>query len=91
MNFAEKSAIVTGAAVGIGRAVSHKLALLGANLSLIDVNEKGLAELKKELEKYSKNLKRKCGYAETADMFMWEMKLQRFAQFATTHKLTLRF
>lgn len=52
MNFAEKSAIVTGAAVGIGRAVSHKLALLGANLSLIDVNEKGLAELKKELEKY---------------------------------------
>ena len=47
MNFAEKSAIVTGAAVGIGRAVSHKLALLGANLSLIDVNEKGLAELEK--------------------------------------------
>ena len=52
MNFAEKSAIVTGAAVGIGRAVSHKLASLGVNLSLMEEHEGGRSELKKELEKY---------------------------------------
>jgi NAD(P)-dependent dehydrogenase (short-subunit alcohol dehydrogenase family) len=44
MNLAGKTAVVTGAAGGIGRAVSRSLARRGCNLALADVNEAGLAE-----------------------------------------------
>lgn len=43
MNFADKTALVTGAAVGIGRAVALKLAQEGANLVLVDVNAEKLS------------------------------------------------
>ena len=44
MNFAGKTAVVTGAASGIGRAISRSLARRGCHLALADVNEAGLAE-----------------------------------------------
>jgi NAD(P)-dependent dehydrogenase (short-subunit alcohol dehydrogenase family) len=44
MNLAGKTAVVTGAAGGIGRAVSCSLARRGCHLALADVNEAGLAE-----------------------------------------------
>jgi NAD(P)-dependent dehydrogenase (short-subunit alcohol dehydrogenase family) len=44
MNLAGKSAVVTGAAGGIGRAISCSLARRGCHLALADVNEAGLAE-----------------------------------------------
>lgn len=39
-----RSAIVTGAAGGIGRAISHALAAAGHRVALLDVDEAGLAE-----------------------------------------------
>ena len=53
MKFKDKTALVTGAAVGIGRAVILKLAQEGANLVLVDVNAEKLSELKDELKAYS--------------------------------------
>jgi NAD(P)-dependent dehydrogenase (short-subunit alcohol dehydrogenase family) len=44
MNLAGKTAVVTGAASGIGRAISRSLARRGCHLALADVNEPGLAE-----------------------------------------------
>ena len=56
MKFMDKTALVTGAAVGIGRAVALKLAQEGANLVLVDVNAEKLSELKDELKAYSDNI-----------------------------------
>ena len=50
MRFENKTAIVTGAAVGIGRAVALKLAQEGANVVLVDVNDKKLSEVKEVLK-----------------------------------------
>jgi len=44
MNLAGKTAVVTGAANGIGRAIARSLARRGCHLALADVNEAGLAE-----------------------------------------------
>jgi NAD(P)-dependent dehydrogenase (short-subunit alcohol dehydrogenase family) len=44
MNLAGKTAVVTGAAGGIGRAISCSLARRGCHLALADMNEAGLAE-----------------------------------------------
>jgi len=44
MNLAGKTAVVTGAASGIGRAISCSLARRGCHLALADVNGAGLAE-----------------------------------------------
>lgn len=56
MKFKEKTALVTGAAVGIGRAVAHKLAEGGANLVLVDINLEALEKVKEELKKYTENV-----------------------------------
>ena len=63
MNFQGKTALITGAAVGIGRAVAIKLAGQGASLALVDVNEQGLASLKQELAEYGTSV-----YCYTCDV-----------------------
>ena len=52
MDFNNKVALITGAAVGIGRATAIVMAQNGASLVLVDINEKKLEELKKELAAY---------------------------------------
>ena len=52
MNVNHKVALVTGAAVGIGRATAILLAQNGASLVLVDINEEKLALLKEELSAY---------------------------------------
>lgn len=47
--FEGKTVVITGAAVGLGYAAAEELASLGANLSLIDYNEKTLEEAKQKL------------------------------------------
>ncbi len=56
MNFNEKTALITGASVGIGRAVAFGLAELGADLVLVDIDFEKLCSVKKELEIYQRNI-----------------------------------
>src|SRR5262245_58243771 len=49
MTFRESMAVVTGAASGIGRALSLRLGREGARLGLIDRDEVGLIRLRDEL------------------------------------------
>jgi NAD(P)-dependent dehydrogenase (short-subunit alcohol dehydrogenase family) len=48
-NFENKTIIITGAAMGLGFAAAKELASKGANLTLVDYNEKGLLEAKNEI------------------------------------------
>ncbi len=52
MNFKGRVALVTGAAVGIGRAAALRLAAGGADVILADINGEKLEEVKKELAAY---------------------------------------
>ena len=56
MRFTNKTAVVTGAARGIGRATALKFAMEGANVVAIDINTEELARLKGELEEYTNNI-----------------------------------
>ena len=50
MDFKGKTVLVTGAAVGIGRACAHRFANYGAKVALVDINGEQLETVKKELE-----------------------------------------
>ncbi|MCA1241070.1 SDR family oxidoreductase [Stappia stellulata] len=50
LNFAGKRALVTGAAQGIGRAIALGLQQAGASLTLVDIDEAGLAASAKDLD-----------------------------------------
>jgi NAD(P)-dependent dehydrogenase (short-subunit alcohol dehydrogenase family) len=51
MSLKNKSIIITGAAMGLGLAAAKELAGQGANLTLVDFNEKSLTDAQKELSK----------------------------------------
>jgi NAD(P)-dependent dehydrogenase (short-subunit alcohol dehydrogenase family) len=51
MSLKNKSIIITGAAMGLGLAAAKELAAQGANLTLVDFNEKSLADARKEIAK----------------------------------------
>ena len=50
MRFTNKTALITGAAVGIGRATAVKMASEGAKIVALDLNEEKLDTLKQEIE-----------------------------------------
>lgn len=56
MEFHGKTALITGAAAGIGRAVAVKLAKGGARLVLADTNTEKLLRVQSELEEYTKDV-----------------------------------
>lgn len=56
MDFTNKTALVTGSAMGVGRATAIMLAKNGANVVLLDVNFEKLEKVKKEIEEYTKNV-----------------------------------
>ena len=56
MNFKGKTALITGAAVGIGRAVALLLGEMGADLILLDIDYEGLCEVKEELASSTGNV-----------------------------------
>lgn len=56
MDFKDKVALVTGASVGIGRAVALKFAQNGAKVVLLDIDFEKLESVKKEIEEYTKDV-----------------------------------
>ena len=56
-NLENKAIIITGAAMGLGLAAAKELAARGANLTLVDYNEKGLADAKDEISKAHTGIK----------------------------------
>lgn len=56
MKFTGKTALVTGAAAGIGRAVAIKLAQNGARLALVDTNLVKLQSVKEETAAYTNDV-----------------------------------
>src|SRR5687768_18167333 len=61
--FPLKVAIVTGAAQGIGRAIARRLAGDGFAVCIVDINEGGLDEVKREIEALGAHV-----LASTADL-----------------------
>lgn len=55
MEFTNKTAIITGAAVGIGRATAIQLASQGANVVLVDVNKQTLKTTESEIKAITDN------------------------------------
>jgi NAD(P)-dependent dehydrogenase (short-subunit alcohol dehydrogenase family) len=53
MNMQGKVALITGAAVGIGRAVAVRLAQLGAKTVITDIDPEGLDRVRKEIEAFN--------------------------------------
>jgi NAD(P)-dependent dehydrogenase (short-subunit alcohol dehydrogenase family) len=47
-----RKALITGSALGIGKAMAHRFAEAGANLELVDINERGLKTAAEELSKF---------------------------------------
>lgn len=56
MKFQNKVALITGAAVGIGRATAIVFAENGAKLVLVDINGEKLEALREELKKYTNDV-----------------------------------
>jgi NAD(P)-dependent dehydrogenase (short-subunit alcohol dehydrogenase family) len=51
-----KRVLITGSAVGIGRAMAYRFAEAGADLDLVDMNIKGLGLVKKELSRFESEI-----------------------------------
>ena len=51
-----KRALITGSAVGIGRAMAYRFAEAGADLQLVDMNLKGLGLVKRELSQFESEI-----------------------------------
>ena len=65
MDFKGKVAMVTGASVGIGRAVALQLAQRGADLLLLDINGEKLSQVCRELEVFgTKVIARVCDVSQ---------------------------
>lgn len=52
ISFKNKKVLVTGAASGIGQAIAFRFAEAGADILMIDINEKGLKDTLEKLKKY---------------------------------------
>ena len=70
MNFAKKTALITGAATGIGRASAVKFAQNGADVVIVDINADKLESVKKEIEKYTGNvIALKCDISNESQVY----------------------
>ncbi len=70
MRFSEKTALITGAAVGIGRACAILFAREGANVVLIDLDKEKLAATEAEIRQYTdKVLSFECNVTDEARVY----------------------
>lgn len=51
-----KRALITGSALGIGKAMAYRFAEAGADLELVDINEVGLKTVQKELSQFKSEI-----------------------------------
>lgn len=51
-----KRALITGAAIGIGKAIAYRFAEAGADLELVDINARGLRDARKELSQFKSEI-----------------------------------
>lgn len=79
----QKTALVTGAAAGIGRAIALRLAHEGANLHLVDIDPLGLAEVSEEaIQRGVTVCTRVCDVGEPEEIAMCvEHGLRRWGSF----------
>lgn len=56
MNFKNKTALVTGASIGIGRATAIQFAKHGANVVLMDIDGEKLESVRQEIQTYTENV-----------------------------------
>ena len=69
MNFSGKVALVTGAAVGIGRAAAVNFARHGAKVVILDMNEEKLLSVKEEITGYKTDcLAVRCDVSDETDV-----------------------
>lgn len=77
LNFKGKTALVTGAAAGIGRAVAIRFAQYGAKVAILDLNEEKLEYVKKEIEVYTKDvIALKCDISNEAEVYESVKKIE---------------
>lgn len=70
MRFAGKTALVTGAATGIGRAAAIRFAQEGAKVVIVDIHAEKLAAVKKEIEVYTDEvLEQICDVSNEAEVY----------------------
>ena len=81
--FRGKTAVITGAASGIGKSIAIALAKRGTNLLISDINLERLEETKQELEALGvKVLAIKCDVTNRNDIKKWQkLQFQRWVIF----------
>ncbi|MDH5696740.1 MAG: SDR family oxidoreductase [Dehalococcoidia bacterium] len=56
ISLAGRRALITGSALGIGKAMAYRFAEAGADLELVDINEAGLKTVKQELSQFKSEI-----------------------------------
>jgi NADP-dependent 3-hydroxy acid dehydrogenase YdfG len=77
---AEKTAVITGAASGVGFAVAKRCRDEGMHLALLDIDEDNLAKAKEALTDLNPSLMTEAYVLDVADVSVWEETARQIAQ-----------
>lgn len=85
-DLANRVAVITGAASGIGKGIAQQLAKEGVNLILADIEERPLAEVEKELQATGAHILAVVTDVSKKDS-VFALADRTFATFGTVHIL----
>jgi NAD(P)-dependent dehydrogenase (short-subunit alcohol dehydrogenase family) len=77
---AQKTAVITGAASGVGFAVAKRCRDEGMHLALLDIDEVNLVKAKEALTDLNPSLKTEAYVLDVADVSVWEETARQIAQ-----------